>query len=113
MGIIDPSSVDAAKKQKKSPKERFQEAESIFKEGRKTEALQILRDLDRKFPNQPNLMFAMAVVRKAVGHGQDARQLAIRLRDEFKDPRGDKLLSELERSAKASAEALQAKPPAQ
>jgi len=113
MGIIDPSGVDAARNNQKSPKERFQEAKSLFKEGRKTEALQILRDLDREFPNQPNLLFAMAVVRKAMGHGQDARQLAIRLRDEFKDSRGDKVLSELERSAKARADALQGEPPSQ
>ncbi|MCX5771837.1 MAG: tetratricopeptide repeat protein [Candidatus Hydrogenedentes bacterium] len=113
MGIIDPSSVDAAKNLKKKPKERFQEAESLFKEGRKTEALQILRDLDREFPNQPNLLAAMAVVRKALGHVQDARQLALRLRDEFKDPRGDKLLLHLEQTAKARADALQGEPPSQ
>lgn len=107
MGIIDPASVDAAKNQNPPPKERFQEAESAFKEGRKTEALQILRDLDREFPNQANLLFAMAVVRKAVGHGQDARQLAMRLRDEFKDPRGEKILSALEKSAKSRADFLQ------
>lgn len=106
MSIIDPFSVDAARKQCKSPKERFQEAESAFKEGRKTEALQMLRDLDREFPNQPNLLFSMAVVRKAVGHGQDARRLAMRLRDEFKDPRGEKLLLALDESAKARAEFL-------
>jgi len=113
MGIIDPSGVDAARNNQKSPKERFQEAKSLFKEGRKTEALQILRDLDREFPNQPNLLAAMAVVRKAMGHTQDARQLALRLRDEFKDPRGDKLLLDLERTAKARAEALQGEPPSQ
>ncbi len=85
MNIIDPSSVDEARKQKKTPKERFQEAESAFKEGRKTEALQMLRDLDREFPNQPNLVYCIAVVRQAVGHAQDAHKLAMRLRDEFKD----------------------------
>ncbi len=105
--IIDPASVDAAKNQNKSPKERFQEAEAAFQEGRKTEALQMLRDLDREFPNQPNLIYCMAVARKAVGHAQDARKLAMRLRDEFKDPRGQKVLDALEKTAQARADSLQ------
>ena len=102
---MEPDSADVNGGRETAAK-RYKEAEALFKQGRKTEALQMLRDLDREFPDKPDLIFAIALVRKALGHTYEAEVIARRLQKQFHDPRGDQILDELAKEASQRAEEL-------
>lgn len=80
---------------------RYQKAQTHFREGRKTAALQILIELNKACPNEPEYLYAIGVIRSELGHNRDAENIAGRLRDEFKDPRADQLIARIEKARKA------------
>jgi hypothetical protein len=79
---------------------RYKTASARFKEGRVAEALQLLRDLDSDFPDNPEVLHALAVVRKKLGHIEEARNLATMLLEHHSDNRGARLLTDIDEEIK-------------
>lgn len=77
-------------------KAKYEEASKLFAEGNHYDALTIMRKVDEAIPDQPNVLFALAQLRWKVKQRDEARNLADRLMDEFKDDRGKKFLEQVE-----------------
>jgi len=91
---------------------RFREAQTAFKEGRKTAALQILNELNKARPENAEVLYAIGLIRLQLNHSHDAELIVARLRDELKDPRAEKLAEAIAKARQTRSEELKVGDPA-
>lgn len=65
----------------------FQEANRLFKQGHYADSLQILLELDRRYPDKFNLLFPLLLCREKMGCKQEALDLAGDMLARFPAPR--------------------------
>ncbi len=73
----------------------FKQAEELFASGQYGDALELLTNLDRQYPNTKNLLYPKALCLEKLGRHSDAHDIARRLSTEFEDPRAKALLTRL------------------
>lgn len=74
---------------------KFQGADQLFRLGRYQEALQLLVELNRDFPNTKNILFPTALCYEKLGRTAEAMQLADQLVQQFRDTRAETLKARL------------------
>lgn len=76
-------------------KQKFAQADALFKQGRYQDAMGVLTDLDRFFPNTKNIMYPMAMCLAELDCSGEAMQLCDRLIADFGDQRAVELKAKL------------------
>lgn len=82
--------MDAAQSQ-----QLFKQADALFKQGQYEQALQILEQLNRAFPNEKNILYPAALCCERLGRKQVALQLCQQLLEQFQDPRVHDVMARL------------------
>ena len=77
------------------PKQKYQQADRLYREKKYAEALAILDELDRTYPNTKNILYLRALCFAALGRVYEAGLLCNRLTKEFRDSRGEELKTKL------------------
>ena len=72
-------------------REKFKEADRLFREGRYEAALDILRALDQVHANTKNILYPAALCLEKLGRGHEALPICERLIGRFQDPRAVEL----------------------
>ena len=72
-------------------RQKFKEADRLFREGRYESALDILRALDHVHANTKNILYPAALCLEKLGRGHEALPLCERLIARFQDPRAVEL----------------------
>jgi len=80
----------------------FDRAATFYRTGKYVHALEILRDLAEHHPNDKQVLHALALARDKVGQRDEARKLAKRLEEEFKDVRASELLKQADAECKST-----------
>lgn len=80
----------------KEAKEKYERADALYRQKRYQEALAILDDLDKAFPNTKNIMYPRALCLGQLGRIDEALDVCTRLITILGDPRGEQLKAELE-----------------
>lgn len=75
---------------------QFQKADSLFRQGQYGEALSILSQLNRDFPNQKNIMYAAALCMEKTGSIDEAKMLCQHMIRNFDSQKARELLNYLE-----------------
>lgn len=75
---------------------QFQKADSLFRQGQYGEALSILSQLNRDFPNQKNIMYAAALCMEKTGSIHEAKMLCQHMIRNFDSQKARELLNHLE-----------------
>lgn len=76
-------------------KQRYDLAKTLHTSGKHAEALALLDEVIKAFPNQPNILYSRALCLKELGRIEEARSLCEQLDIVFGDPRGAQLRAEL------------------
>ena len=76
-------------------KRKFAQADGFFKQGRYQDAMAILTELDRFFPNTKNVMYPMSMCLAELDCAGEAMQLCDRLIQEFADQRAVELKAKI------------------
>jgi hypothetical protein len=76
--------------------QKFKDADTLFKQGEYVEALIVLNQLNREYPNMKNVLYPMALCFDRLGRPGDVRRLCERLILDFDDPRAKALLDSFE-----------------
>jgi len=79
-----------------SAKQRFQEANRLFKNRQYEKALELLQQLNREFPNTENIMYAAALSLEKLGSIDEAKYLCHSMIRNFESVRAQELLNHLE-----------------
>ncbi|NLN92591.1 MAG: tetratricopeptide repeat protein [Candidatus Hydrogenedens sp.] len=79
-----------------SAKQRFQQANQLFGERRYEEALTMLQELNREFPNTENIMYAAALCLEKMGSIEEAKLLCHSMLRLFESQKAQELLNQLE-----------------
>jgi len=74
---------------------RFRESDTFFREGRYHEALYVLEELDKAYPNSKNVMFPKALCLDRLGRTGEAVAICDALILQFNDPRAQTLKDQL------------------
>ncbi|MDZ4859084.1 MAG: thioredoxin family protein [Candidatus Hydrogenedentes bacterium] len=88
----------------KEARNKFREADQLFREKKFPEALAVLDDLDKEFPDTKNVLYPRAMCLARVGRFEEALELCRQLKVEFGDPRGEKLMGKISALRKARIE---------
>lgn len=78
---------------------KFQQADSLFKQGRHQDALRVLSELDNAFPNSKNVLYPMALCLEKLGQRAEAERLCSILVQKFQDTRAQALIAQLHATA--------------
>ena len=81
---------------------KFKEADQLFNAARYQEALVLLEDLNRQFPNTKNIVYPAAMCLDKLGRSQEALPLCNHLIQQFQDPRAVALKADIEGRATGS-----------
>ena len=76
---------------KNSAEMRFNEADRLYREGRFAAALDLLKDLDARFPNRRDIMFPMARCLSKLGRSEEALHMCNDIVDRFDYDRATEL----------------------
>jgi len=90
-------------------REKFKQADELFRARDFAKALEVLDDLDREFPDTKNVIYPRAMCLARVGRFDEALELCRQLKVEFGDPRGEKLMVKIGALRKVQLEKEQAK----
>lgn len=90
----------------KESKHKFKKANTLFQEGEYEQALKLLSELDKAFPNSKNVMWPVAMCLEKLGQNDKARRVCAKLVEKFGDPRAREMLPRLVSSAVPSAPGL-------
>ncbi|HRI87313.1 MAG TPA: tetratricopeptide repeat protein [Candidatus Hydrogenedentes bacterium] len=88
---------------------RFKDADRLFRGKQFAEALAVLNDLDRDFPNVKNILYPRAVCLAHLGRHEEALEVCRQLKVEFGDPRAEPLMNEISLKRKSIVEDERAK----
>ncbi|NUM52180.1 MAG: hypothetical protein HUU46_00925 [Candidatus Hydrogenedentes bacterium] len=80
---------------KTDAREKFKQADQLFRDKRFPEALTVLDELDKQFPDTKNVIYPRAMCLARVGRYDEALDLCRQLKVEFGDPRGEKLMGKI------------------
>ena len=86
-----------------SAKQRFQEANRLFKNRQYEKALELLQQLNREFPNTENIMYAAALSLEKLGSIDEAKYLCHSMIRNFESVRAQELLNHLEVAPRVAA----------
>jgi hypothetical protein len=89
---------------------KFRAADRFFRQGYYHEAFDILVELDNEFPNTADILYPKALCCEKLGRHGEAVRLAVKLADEFHDPRAQYLLPRKEGEGEPAPE-LMPEPP--
>ena len=92
--------------------EKFREADALFKQGEYARALQLLDELNRAYPNEKRLLYAMALSLGKLGRRAEALQTCNRILERYDHPRTQRLKERLMRGGIDQAEPAPPPPPA-
>jgi hypothetical protein len=81
---------------------KFKEADQLFRAKKFSEALVVLDNLDREFPNVKNIIYPRAMCMAHVGMHEEALELCRQLKVEFGDTRADALMTQISLVRKAA-----------
>ncbi len=84
--------------------QKFHQADSLFKAGRYNEALAILDQLNRAFPNTKNILYPAALCLEKLGRSRDAINLCDQLISGHQDTRAQNIKNRLAASMQAPVE---------
>lgn len=73
----------------------FRESDTFFREGRYHEALYVLEELDKSYPNSKNVLFPKALCMDRLGRAGEAVAICDQLIMQFNDPRAQTLKDQL------------------
>lgn len=76
-------------------REKFNRADQLFREKNFSEALVVLDELDREFPDTKNVIYPRAMCLARVGRFDEALELCRQLKVEFGDTRGERLMGKI------------------
>ncbi len=85
-------------------RDKFNEADRLYREKQYADALVVLDDLDKEFPDTKNVLYPRAMCLARVGRFDEALDLCRQLKVEFGDPRGEKLMGKVSALRKALVE---------
>jgi tetratricopeptide (TPR) repeat protein len=88
-------------------KRKYAQAQALYTQGNPAEALAILNELDREFPNAQKVTYLRATCLAALGRIEEAIELAVYLSNVLEDPRGQELQLRLERARAAPGKPAQ------
>lgn len=78
---------------------KFQQADTLFKQGRHQEAFRVLTELNNAFPNSKNILYPMALCLDKLGQRAEAERLCSILVQKFQDTRAETLMAQLQAAA--------------
>lgn len=81
---------------------KFQQADTLFKQGRHQDALRVLSELNNAFPDSRNVLYPMALCLEKLGQRAEAERLCSILIQKFQDPRAQALMAQLQAAATQS-----------
>ncbi len=87
-------------------RQRFEQATTFFKEGRYSEALNLLDSLDLQFPNQKNVMIPRALCLEQLGRPQEALEICEEVLALFDDRRAPALKARLDAALQPAGTSL-------
>lgn len=76
-------------------KQKFQQADQLYRAGRYQEALDLLDELNRAYPNAKNVLYPAALCLKKLGRDREALPICEQLIARFQDPRAQELKAKI------------------
>lgn len=76
-------------------KQKFKQADQLYREGRYQEALGLLDELNRAHPNAKNVLYPAALCLEKLGRANEALPICEQLIQQFQDPRAEKLKAKI------------------
>lgn len=89
--------------QSDSAKQRFEQANQLFQKHHYEEALALLQELNREFPNTEKIMFAATLCLEKMGSIDEAKMLCHSMMRQFDSQRAQELLNHLEVAPRVAA----------
>ena len=94
-----------------SAKDQFREADALFRQNRCQEALALLTELSREFPNEKNILYPMALCLEKLGRSREAQKVCHDLIRLSNHPKAWEMLERIETGGQTEAAPQAALPP--
>lgn len=100
----DSNSIDEPVNARERARMKFQEASDLYQKGQYDKSLDLLKELDKSFPDNNRILYAMAETYLNLGNIAMAQRLAVPLKEKFGDERATSLLSRIDETLTSSFE---------